>query len=50
MVTRLKGQPTERKKIFARYISDKGINNQNLQGAQKTKLLKNQQLNEEMDK
>jgi hypothetical protein len=38
MVTRLKRQPTEWKKIFASYTSDKGLINQNIQGAQ-TKLL-----------
>jgi hypothetical protein len=35
MVTRLKKQPTEWEKIFASYVSERGIINQNIQGAQK---------------
>jgi hypothetical protein len=41
-VTRLKKQPTEWEKIFASKASDKGLVNQNTQGAQKSKLSKNQ--------
>jgi hypothetical protein len=41
-VPRLKRQLAERKKIFLCYTTGKGLNNQNLQGAQKTKLPKNQ--------
>jgi hypothetical protein len=41
MVTRLKRQHTEWEKIYASYTFDKGLINQNLQGAQKTKLPKN---------
>jgi abortive infection bacteriophage resistance protein len=41
IVTRLKMQPTEWEKIYASYTFDKGLINQNLQGAQKTKLPKN---------
>jgi hypothetical protein len=45
----LKRPLTEWEKIFASYISDKGlINNKNIQGVQKTKLPKNQQTNEEV--
>jgi hypothetical protein len=43
MVSKLKRPPTEWEKIFASYTSDKGLtDNQNIQGAQKTKLPQNQ--------
>jgi hypothetical protein len=39
MVSKLKRPTTKWEKIFAGYTSDKGlIDNQNIQGAQKTKL------------
>jgi hypothetical protein len=49
MVTRLTRQPTDREKILASYTSEKGLF-QNVQGAQKTKLPKNQRSIEEMGK
>jgi hypothetical protein len=42
MVSKLKRPPLEWEKIFASYTLDKGLINQNIQGAQKTKLSKNQ--------
>jgi hypothetical protein len=47
MVSKLKRPTTEWEKIFASYISDKGLmyrelKGQNIQGAQKTKLPQNQ--------
>jgi hypothetical protein len=42
-VTRLKRQPTECKKIFAIYTSDKGLITHKIKGAQNINLAKNQQ-------
>jgi hypothetical protein len=42
MVSKLKGPPTEWKKIFASYTSRQRTDNQNIQGIQKTKLSPNQ--------
>jgi hypothetical protein len=46
MVTRLKRQPTEWEKVFVSYTSGKGLNNQNLQGAQKN----SQRINDSINK
>jgi hypothetical protein len=40
--SKLKRPPTGWEKIFASYTADKGLINQNIQGAQKTKLCQNQ--------
>jgi hypothetical protein len=42
MVSKLKMPPREWEKTFASYTSDKGPDNQNIWGVQKTKLHKNQ--------
>jgi Mg/Co/Ni transporter MgtE len=49
ILTRLKRQPTERDKIFTIYIWQ-GVNNQNIEGAQKANLPKSQWPNEEIVK
>jgi hypothetical protein len=45
MATRQKRRPTEWEKNLCQLCIWQGINNQNLEGAQKTKLLKNQWYN-----
>jgi hypothetical protein len=50
MVSKLKRLPTEWKKIFANYTSDKGLITRIYKGAQKTKLPQNQLPIEEMGK
>jgi hypothetical protein len=48
MVCKLKRPPTEWKKIFTGYTSDKGMITRIIQGAQKTKLPQNQRTNKEV--